>query len=54
MSLEAPDETSAHAIKLSTMECPSTISMTIMKLVIGACVAAAKKPTIPSAIKVET
>ena len=43
--------TTAQAIRLSTMLWPSTISMTMMKAVSGAWVAAARKPTIPSAIR---
>ena len=42
---------SAQAIRLSTMAWPDTISMTMMKAVIGPCVVAARKPTMPSAIK---
>lgn len=46
--------TSAHAIKLSTMAWPSTISITMMKEVSGAWVTAARKPTMPSAISAGT
>src|SRR5882724_5915889 len=40
----------AAAIRLSTMEWPLTISITMMKAVIGACVTAARNPAMPSAI----
>ena len=42
--------TIAHDIRLSTMPWPSTISMTMMKAVSGACVVAARKPAMPSAM----
>lgn len=38
------------AIRLNTIECPSTISMTMMKAVSGACVTAARKPAMAIAI----
>lgn len=41
----------AQAIRLNTMACPETISMTMMRAVKGPCVVAARKPTMPSAIK---
>src|SRR6218665_1847269 len=40
----------APAIRLSTIACPSTISITMMNAVSGACVTAARKPPIPRAI----
>ncbi|MNR17962.1 hypothetical protein D3C85_1346560 [compost metagenome] len=40
----------AHAIRLNTMEWPSTISITMMKAVSGAWVTAARKPAMPMAI----
>lgn len=40
----------AAAIRLSTIECPSTISMTMMKAVTGACVTAARNAVMPMAI----
>jgi MFS family permease len=40
----------AQAIRLSTMLCPSVISMTMIIAVIGACVTAARKPAMPMAI----
>lgn len=50
MTLEIVLATMAHAIRLSTIEWPSIISMTMMNDVNGACVAAAKRSTMPSAI----
>ena len=44
--------TSAQAISVSTRAWPSTISMTMMNEVSGACVTAARKPAMPSAISV--
>ena len=44
----APDS-SAQAIRLSTIAWPETISMTMMKAVIGPWVVADRKPTMPSA-----
>jgi len=41
----------AEAIRLSTMARPSTISITMMKEVRGAWVAAARKPAMPMAIR---
>jgi hypothetical protein len=43
--------TSAHAIRLRTTAWPSTISITMLSDVGGACATAARKPTIPSAIR---
>ena len=43
-------DTMALVIRLKTRACPSTISMTMMKAVIGACVTAAKNPAIPIAM----
>jgi hypothetical protein len=40
----------AAAIRLSTIEWPSTISITMMKAVSGACVTAARKPAMPMAM----
>ena len=41
--------TMAEAIRLSTMAPPSTISITMMKAVSGACVTAARKAVMPMA-----
>ena len=41
----------AADIRLSTMAWPSTISMTMMKAVSGACVTAARKAAMPIAIR---
>ena len=49
-SRERPLAKSAQAIRLSTIEWPETISITMMKAVIGPCVVAARKPTIPRAM----
>ena len=49
-SRATPLDNNAHAIRLSTMDWPDTISMTMMKAVIGPWVVAARKPTMPSAI----
>ena len=45
-----PLETKAVSIRLSTIAWPDTISITRMKAVSGPCVAAARKPTMPSAM----
>jgi hypothetical protein len=47
---ETPAASIAQAIRLSTMAWPATISITMMKAVIGAWVVAARKPTMPSAM----
>ena len=52
ISRETPLATSALAIRLSTIACPSTISITMMKAVSGACVEAARKPAMPRATSV--
>ena len=52
MILEMPLATNAQVIKLKTKACPSTISMTMMNDVSGACVTAAKNPAIPKAMSV--
>lgn len=50
ISRATPLAISEQAIRLNTIAWPETISMTMMKAVIGPCVVAARKPTMPSAM----
>jgi hypothetical protein len=49
-SRATPLASTAAAIRPSTIGWPATISMTMMRALIGPCVVAARKPTMPSAM----